>query len=307
MADGKSRAEQRQAVLDRVRERIVARVDLGLVRAHDRLPSARELARELEVDRRLVLGAYANLEAEGLVQRRERSGVYLAPTATTTGAAAEQVNDWLAGVLVDGLARGIAIPDLPGRVEKAVESLRLHAVCVECNTDQLHALHTELGEDYGMMSFPLELEAALHPGAAEERLLAQAEVLITTSWHRRQLVPLARRLDVPLVAVELNPELWRELAHVLEEEAVYVVAEDERLGPKLRTLFRRAVGADLHFLVVDRDDLAAIPQNAVVYATRKARPRVEGWPGVRLVPELRVFAHDSARNLLRRLLQPSGH
>src|SRR5512146_3467048 len=176
-----SRADRRQAVLDRVRNRIEARVQLGLVRPGDRLLSARELSRELQVDRRLILTAYGRLEAEGLVERRERSGVFLAASAHVPGGPVEQVNEWLADVLVDGLARGIRVPELPGRVRAAAGSLRLRAVCVECNTDQLHALCHELGEDYGLSTEPLELAAALRPGEAERGILEGADVVITTA------------------------------------------------------------------------------------------------------------------------------
>ena len=63
-----------------MRRRVLGGVASGTLRRNDRLPSARELASEFDVDPRLVLSSYRVLAREGLVDIRRRSGIYVAGT-----------------------------------------------------------------------------------------------------------------------------------------------------------------------------------------------------------------------------------
>ncbi|HEX8319128.1 GntR family transcriptional regulator [Longimicrobium sp.] len=69
-------AEARLA--DLLRGRLLAGIHTGRLAAVDRLPSYREISDEPGMVLRAVARAYAFLEAEGLVEVRGRSGVFLA-------------------------------------------------------------------------------------------------------------------------------------------------------------------------------------------------------------------------------------
>jgi GntR family transcriptional regulator / MocR family aminotransferase len=72
------RGRGRRAQLeDRLRELVRD----GTLPAHARLPSSRALANDLDVSRRLVVDAYAQLLAEGYVTARAGAGTYVAATA----------------------------------------------------------------------------------------------------------------------------------------------------------------------------------------------------------------------------------
>ena len=62
-------------VASMLRRRIQWGIHLGLVKAADRLPSLRAAAAEFGVDQRSVLAAYRELEREGIVEMRPRSGM----------------------------------------------------------------------------------------------------------------------------------------------------------------------------------------------------------------------------------------
>lgn len=55
------------------------KIDLGLMREHDRLPSCRELAMRRGLNPNTVQRAYSALEAEGYLYSIEKKGVYVAP------------------------------------------------------------------------------------------------------------------------------------------------------------------------------------------------------------------------------------
>ena len=59
-------------------EQIRAQCASGVLGGGDRLPSVRELARELAINQNTVLRAYERLTAEGLLERRHGDGTYVA-------------------------------------------------------------------------------------------------------------------------------------------------------------------------------------------------------------------------------------
>jgi DNA-binding transcriptional regulator YhcF (GntR family) len=69
---------RRAAVAEALRQRLFTGLHLGVLREGERLPAVRDLARELGVNARVVLAAYEQLQREGLVELRPRSGAYVA-------------------------------------------------------------------------------------------------------------------------------------------------------------------------------------------------------------------------------------
>lgn len=61
-----------------IMDQIRAQCASGALVPHDRLPSVRELARELAVNQNTILRVYERLTAEGLLERRHGDGTYVA-------------------------------------------------------------------------------------------------------------------------------------------------------------------------------------------------------------------------------------
>lgn len=64
---------------DQLRQRIVDAIYAGVLRPGRKLPSSRTLARRLDVSRNTVVLAYGDLIAEGHLESRDRSGIFVAP------------------------------------------------------------------------------------------------------------------------------------------------------------------------------------------------------------------------------------
>ena len=97
-----------QQITDNLRQEIVA----GTLAAGTRLPSSRQLARDLRVSRITVATAYAELEAEGAVEAKPGSGTYVLPhwdVPTPTGVDAEAVTSEGDGSM-PGWQRGLVYP-----------------------------------------------------------------------------------------------------------------------------------------------------------------------------------------------------
>jgi GntR family transcriptional regulator len=72
-------------------DQIRARCASGLLQPGDRLPSVRELARELAVNQNTILRAYERLTAEGVLERRHGEGTFVADVAGGPGGGRRQL------------------------------------------------------------------------------------------------------------------------------------------------------------------------------------------------------------------------
>lgn len=291
-------SHRREEIANLLQQRIVGGLHLGLLRPGSRLPSVRVLARELGTDPRVALGAYRQLEGDGLVELRERSGVFVADSAISAGETLPQTAEWVVGVLVQAVGRGVPPVEFPERVHGCLETVVLRAACIECNADQIAGLCRELERDYGLETRPVDLER-LQSGELPTAVL-EADLLVTTSFHAAEVQRYGERLGKPWVAISHRPEFLAEATRLLEEGELYFVATDPRFAGKLRTMFASTRGVEnLRVLIVGRDDLSSIPSEAPAYVMPSARDRTEN-PALlaRTISAPRVFSSDSSRALL---------
>lgn len=294
---------KREYIADAVRQRVFSGLHLGSLSAGQRLPSVRELAEEFDADPRVVMAAYRELQREGLVEVRARSGIFVPPEGADRQLQ-RRTADWMVNVLSDGLQRGISARDFPARVRQALETVRLKAVCIECNHDQIESLCAEIRGDYGFDTTGVDTFELLAHGAAP-REVQQADLLVSTTFHTIEVQPVAVQLGKPFIIANLQVDHFGDAARRLREGPVYFVVADPRFEAKLRRIYQSASGArGLHVLIVGRDDVDRIPEDAPTYVTRLARDRLgeRRLPG-RLVPEVRSFSPETSRQLFSFLVR----
>lgn len=145
---------RRTEIAEVMRRRVLGGVSAGTLRRNDRLPSARELALEFDVDPRLVLSAYRVLSREGLVDIRRRSGIYVAGMAPIPGGPVVVADGWVVDTLFAGIERGVPAPRMGDWLRRCVTTRRLRAGVVALSADQLEGLCGELRELYGVDAVP---------------------------------------------------------------------------------------------------------------------------------------------------------
>lgn len=288
---------RRTALADTLRQRIFSGLHLGTLSPGDRLPSVRDLARELEADPRSILTAVREMEKEGLVELRQRSGIYVAEHVMTRPSSPREA-DWIADLLVEGLSHDVSGPRFAEHIRRYLDTVRIRVACIECNHDQNAQLCGELHDDYGLDAQPVDLYD-LFATADAAAVVRQADLLVTSQFHANQIRPLAAELGKPLIIAPLQTGLFAGIADLMTKGPVYVVVSDVRFADKLRDIFKSSPGADnLHPLVLGTYDLGQVSSDAPVYVTDRAQamlPERSRWK--RALPQIRAFSPETARQL----------
>ena len=107
-----------------IAEQIAALCAAGSLKAGDRLPSVRQLARELAVNQNTILRVYERLVADGLLDMRHGEGTFVAGNATRRRMEKQrrQFIDELGLVVRRGTMLGLPLDDLRQLFEEAIET-----------------------------------------------------------------------------------------------------------------------------------------------------------------------------------------
>ena len=289
--------ESDESLVDLLRQRIQRAVQAGVLQAGARLPSARALQVELGVDHRPVLAAYRELAAEGLVEMRNRGGIYLAAGAVSKNGIPALPESWIVDMLVGGVSREIPVLELHEWLRRSVETLRLRAVAFESTDDQAMGLCRELQDDYGLQA------SAEHVSVLDGEIplsVRRADLLVTTTRHEAAVRRAAEQLGKNCVIASVRPDLITGQWRMLLEAPVYVVIADRGFADTLKQFFADTPGAhNLRAVIAGTDDLSIIPPDAPTYVTKGAYEKVgnERIPG-RIIPAPRLFSNTSAREII---------
>lgn len=266
------------------------------------MPSVRTLAMQRRADPRVVHAAYRQLAAEGLVALRPRSGVFVADAVGQAETLLPETAGWVVDLFTLARSRGMPPTELRRQARLCLNTVRIHAACVECNDDQLHALCLELERDYGISAARVEHDDFLRPGPPP-RAVEKADLIVTTRFHAGALQRRAGRLRRPLIVISLDAGFLAEIRRVVMREPLYFLCTDPRFAAKLPRIFA-GLGNAIRPLVIGRDPLDAIPQGALVYVMPSAREVLPpGWRHSRVVTAPGVFSTESARALLTTIVR----
>ncbi len=288
---------RRLELADALRRRVVGALASGAIRRGERLPSAREVASEVDADPRLVLAAYRILAKEGVVEIRRRSGIYVARSPEVTGGPAVVADGWVVDVLAEGIEHGIAAPRLGEWLKRCASTRRVRAAVVAETIDQLEAFCAELREDYGVDAVPFAPDALDRASTLPPEMYS-ADFIVTADGYADQLRALAGLTGRRVIAVGGRPNLPPAWRRILSRGPIHAIVADARsmqgfdaalgeLAPRLKTY------------VVGRDDVRQIPPASYVYISRSARRRL-GATAVagRVLPTERVFSGEAVREVL---------
>lgn len=298
--------------LERLRGQIATALHLGHVHPGDRLPSIRDVARRFRITTYAAVHAYERLAAEGLVEKRGRSGMYVAaqdslPRGTLLGETA----GWLVSVLEGAWEHQVKVPHVPDLVRRWTAAVRLRAACVEDDADTLASLCADTALHFGIDSSPVKPDAVVPEegagGAGWRGLpeaLREADVLITTTYHAARVRPVAEALGKPMLVAAMNPEHARAVEERLRDRELTVVCVDPRFGERVGAMRGGRYASRIRVVLADdRAALRALDPADPVLLTRAAHERLDGVELRSLVPLSPFIAPGCARRLAELLVQ----
>jgi DNA-binding transcriptional regulator YhcF (GntR family) len=298
-------------ITDLLRRRIVADLHLGRLKPGARLPSLRTIAQELNISIRAAARAYANLERDGLVTVRGRSGIYLvAPFAVDIELT--EPFAWYADMLKDAWTRRINLTDVTSTLHELVQN-PLRVACVESTEDHMVAFCAELQEDFSLETASVKLAdtGTLVDGEPASLLdaLAGVDFIVTTAFHATDIYEAAETLKKPVVVVSVNETLLQSFENQLQAGAVTIVAEDPAFVQRFRTylLERFRNRGDLSvFAVDDVGSNGSLANGSTLLYTRAARKRLNEQEYHLMPPPVSFLSDRAARKILQCMLSTHG-
>ena len=230
-------------IKDQIKRQIRIMVDGGELSVGHALPSARDLAKTLNINRNTVLAAYRELVTEGILETVVGSGTFIKERKV------ERETDTLRQIVDEAFQKAL----LAGFSPDQITDFFLHqtAVCfpgtegarvlvVECNSDALDDISTALRRDLSVQTTNVliqDLES--NPRLAEE-LLSDIDLIVCGFNHVEELRNVVPSPPVEVVAVLLKPEIRiiNELAQLPPGTSVGFTCATQR---STETFYREAI------------------------------------------------------------------
>lgn len=301
-------------LLKRLRNYVVTRMHVGHLHAGDHLPTYRELSERWGVDHRMIARAYRALEAEGLVEVRGRSGVFLKEQERIGGEMLSETARWVASeILTEAWRRRIKIPELPTYIHKCTASVKLWAACIESTEDHRDLLCRELREWFGFQTEGVsvkllpeqDVDSAVRVVQIDKlpEAVRRADLLVTTGFHAHRVRPVAEVLQKPYVVVSMHPLGAEILLDRLREGPLTVVCLDPRFGDRVKSI----AGPELEdrirvVLASDKRAVAELDPDRPVFISPPAQAQVGGRLSS-ITPNVPAFSPESADELAYLLIR----
>lgn len=285
------------ALVETIRQSIVGSLHLGALHTGDRLPSIRQTARAFSVTPYMVLQAYAELELEGLVERRERSGVFVADFEVGVATSLPETGAWLTEVLTQACQHQVKIPLLPDLIRRWTNAGRIRCACVESCFDSRFSLAVELSQQFGIQPTLVSAEIGMTD-------LRDIDLVITTAYHAAEIGPKVTEARRPMLIATVSPLILSSALNHLRERDLTVICVDPVYGERLRALQGGAYRDRVRVITTeDTAGLASLDRSEAVLLTPAARQRL-AQPDFRLVaPVYPAYSLDFARKVAESLVR----
>jgi DNA-binding transcriptional regulator YhcF (GntR family) len=286
-------------LIRRLRDQIVGMMHVGQLHSGDRLPSIRELAVEWKRNPRTVAAVYDALAAEGLVEIRGRSGVFVARQEVLVGDLREETAGWLSDIITEGWKRRFSAAEVVKVLQRCTESVRIRCGLVEVIEDAIVAMRYELETEFGFDVRPISPDA-LTQG---RNTFNDIDFFATTSFYAPLVHARVASLRKELVVLTIYPVLREAIRHRLEEGQLKVIACDAKFGERIRIAYApNRPDAVRTILARDRASVERIDRDEPVLLTRAAHEALGPVHVRMLFPHSPTISLEAASNLAQILV-----
>ncbi|MFY9312049.1 MAG: winged helix-turn-helix domain-containing protein [Tepidanaerobacteraceae bacterium] len=206
-----------------------------------KLPSERELAREMGVSRKTVSLAYKELVDEGILSSHRGRGTFVLELPKNNNPSYNNIIENIDRCINSCLKMGID-PDTflklcRKRVNEYKEKLHeLKIILIECNKEQLDYFSKELELGAGAAITPVLLQDFKNNLGNIQQKLSDYDYLITTLFHIDEVKKIVNERDINILPIALNPQLESviKIARIPKESTIGILTISENFANKVK-------------------------------------------------------------------------
>jgi DNA-binding transcriptional regulator YhcF (GntR family) len=217
-----------------------------------RLPSERDLAKEMGVSRKTVSLAYKELESQGYLSSHQGRGTFVIEVPKGDDAKVyinivKSIDECFDKSLKMGMDADSFLNLCKQRVSEYKNKLHeLKIMLVECNKEQLDYFCKELEFGAGVSITPVLLQNFMTNFSDIQLKLKDYDFLITTLFHIQEVKKIINDESINILPIALNPQLESiiKIARIPKHNSVGILTISENFAKKVE---RAIYEAGLHF------------------------------------------------------------
>lgn len=213
-----------------------------------KLPSERDLAKNMNVSRKTISMAYKELESDGLLSSHQGRGTFVVTRpAKQRDSSIAQLTEAIDQCIDMALSNEMTLDDFltlcNKRTKEYAEKVRkLNVIFVECNKEQLDYFCKELEFGAGVHINPILLQDFKKNINEIIEKIDTFDFLITTLFHIDEVKSLVKDKDIKIIPIALNPQLESiiKIARIEKDKSVGILAISSNFAHKVERAISQA-------------------------------------------------------------------
>lgn len=236
-----------------IRDQIRYLIEIGNYKPGEQLPTGRELADHLNINRNTILKAYSELEASGYIQTRRGCGVFVAGTrnlearSSTISKALGIIDEAINNLISLGLSADDIWHLTRNRLQEQESQLPIRIGFVECHQQPLQDYVDHLHLRLGLPVSPILLsELRVNP-----KISTHFDLIVTTFFHLSDVSRALQTEDAApdIFCIALTPHLNSLLtvSRLPNDSRIGIICFVEETAQRMQDSFIQAGLTHLHF------------------------------------------------------------
>lgn len=220
-----------------VKKQITYLIKNGSLRVGTKMPTERELAKELGISRNTISSAYNELEAKGVLKSIRGRGTFVAEEVSSwkTDEGAHKVYKLIDIALEEALESGIESEDfldlVISRVKEKSEAInRITSGFVECNNEQAVIFSEEIRKITKVNTIPFTIKQLQNMDDDTKNRLNKCQIIISPFNHANEVTQLLNGMEKEVFGVATGPNLEsivRIARHPIDTKFTFICLSDE--------------------------------------------------------------------------------
>jgi DNA-binding transcriptional regulator YhcF (GntR family) len=197
-----------------IKNQITGNIKKGALKVGEKLPTERQLAKELNISRNTISNAYKLLEHEGVLVSYQGRGTFVDEAAHIwkRHAVQDKVYKIIDLAIDEALGSGLSAEEFTELVKNRIEEKEskmksVNAIFIECNIEQAQVFSEQLNETTDMNVSPVVLSELEMPDDDMVKKLRNTQFAIVTYKHLKETKELLDKYNMEVMGAAINPSI----------------------------------------------------------------------------------------------------